>query len=194
MKSRRPKKQVRYPAFCPTYHLPPTPFFSTTFPLSTRNSLCFLYHSRFAAEFSTAVLCFHGHSRVVRRVLKNLFLSFRHRNRHCVRIDPGNFPPFLCCSEHSRSWIWASDAASKETCSPPTLSTCQVTIDYTSLLSHACQGTCSPLRSAAGSFPLSHGQPAPARPGSRSWPRARKQDYGRGRSRQFCKSRLNSLQ
>jgi len=43
-----------------------------------------------------------------------------------------------------------SDIASKETCSPPTSSTCQVTIYNSSLLSYACQGTWSPLRSAAG--------------------------------------------
>jgi hypothetical protein len=45
----------------------------------------------------------------------------------------------------------ASDVASKETCSPPNSSTRQATIYNSSLLSHACQGTWSPLRSAAGS-------------------------------------------
>ncbi len=38
------------------YRLPP--FFSTTFPFLTANYLPFHRHSRFASEFSTAVLCF----------------------------------------------------------------------------------------------------------------------------------------
>jgi len=39
-----------------TYHLPP--LFSTTFLDIAGNYVCFQQHSRFASEFSTAVLCF----------------------------------------------------------------------------------------------------------------------------------------
>ena len=66
------KRRARSPVLFPTYH--PPPFFSTTFPLPARNYLCFLWHSGFARKFSTAVLCFHRHSRVGRSFLKNSFL------------------------------------------------------------------------------------------------------------------------
>ena len=35
-----------------------SPLSSCTFPLSTSNYMCFQQHSRFASDFSTAVLCF----------------------------------------------------------------------------------------------------------------------------------------
>jgi len=44
--------------------------FSTTFPLSKRNYLCFLQHSRLTLTFSTAILCFHRHPRLARSLFK----------------------------------------------------------------------------------------------------------------------------
>jgi hypothetical protein len=86
-----------HPAFLPhlphtTYHTPP--LFSTTFPLLAAKYLCFHRHSRFGVGCGKPTLCFHRHSRVVRRVLKNLFLSFPQRNRHIVQSKTGNFPSF----------------------------------------------------------------------------------------------------
>jgi hypothetical protein len=47
--------------------------FSITFPLSTRNYLCFLKHSRFSPACIKPTLCFHRHSRIGRSILKNPF-------------------------------------------------------------------------------------------------------------------------
>ena len=46
-----------------TYDIPPTvynlaPFFSTTFPLSTCNHVCFVWYSGFALDVQNAILCF----------------------------------------------------------------------------------------------------------------------------------------
>jgi hypothetical protein len=50
---------------------PITPLLLITFPELTFKCLCFLQHSSFFRESSTAVLCFHRHSRIVRSFLKN---------------------------------------------------------------------------------------------------------------------------
>ncbi len=47
-----------------------SPLSSYTFPLSTPNSMCFQRHSRFAVDFSTAVLCFQQHSCVDRSIFE----------------------------------------------------------------------------------------------------------------------------
>ena len=50
-----------------------TYFFSVTFPLSTRDYLCFLQHSRFAAAPGIQTIRFHRHTRIDRSFSKNSF-------------------------------------------------------------------------------------------------------------------------
>jgi len=94
-----------------TYDKPPTvyklsPVFSITFPLSTRNYLYFLQHSRFVAPLGKPVLCFHRHSGIVRSLFELTGASpFPLRVTHCRRPGYGpRVPPSLTplrCSRRS---------------------------------------------------------------------------------------------
>jgi len=73
--------------------------FSTTLPLSTRNYLCFLKHSRFRLAYKKPTLCFHRHPSFGRSLLKLLGgfsfpakVTLCRRLRYRPRVPPTQTP------------------------------------------------------------------------------------------------------
>jgi len=120
-----------------------------TFPLSTRNSLCFLQHSRFASARGKPPLCFHRHSRFVPSILKNAFsLSLP-----CVDLlstwNSEVFRAFASAWDTFESGLGARRSIAA-ICSREAMTASLVSTYYPSLSSFTCQETGCPLWSMEG--------------------------------------------
>jgi hypothetical protein len=156
----------------------------TTFPLSTRNYLCFLQHSRYVPRPPKKVLCFQQHSRIVRSFFKVTRVSFfRAKATSCRRLRYGpRVPPTRTPLKFSRQPAVSRRQSAEgrkqkaeggkqmlliltpESCffHNPTY--------YPSLSCAACQEARSPLRSCKRGMPACRMRPSASSPEeTRSW-------------------------
>ena len=89
-------RETRHPRYPPAAHgLRLTHLFSIIFPHYAYKHLLFHRHTGFVRCSSTAPLCFHRHSRVIRRILKIAFLHHPRMKDILSTSQPSPLPSFL---------------------------------------------------------------------------------------------------